>query len=59
MELLHRKGGLSGPEVGRIFGVDSSSVSQERKRLREELVKDRKLRLLLDRIEMSISTLKN
>ncbi|MBI5379881.1 MAG: transposase, partial [Nitrospirae bacterium] len=51
MELLYRRGGLRGPEVGRLFGVDYSSVSQERKRLHEKLRKHRKLQALLDRIE--------
>jgi hypothetical protein len=51
MEVLYRAGGLKGPEIGRLFGVDYVSVSQERKRLRERLEKDRKLRLLMDGIE--------
>ncbi len=59
MDLLYRAGGLRGPEIGRIFGIDYSSVSQERKRLREKLEKDREWRLLLDRIEVRMSTLKN
>jgi hypothetical protein len=35
MDVLYRAGGLKGPEIGRLFGVDYGSVSQERKRLRE------------------------
>jgi putative transposase len=32
MELLYRAGGLKGPEIGEeIFGVDYTSVSQERR----------------------------
>ena len=50
MEVLYCYGGLRGPEVGWLFGVDYSSVSQERKRLREKLKGDRRLRLLLGRI---------
>lgn len=59
MELLYRAGGLTGPEIGGIFGVDYSSVDQERRRLREKLERDQNLRLLLDRIEMRMSTLNN
>ncbi len=58
MDVLYRFGGLRGPEVGRLFGVDYSSVSQERKRLREKLEGDRRLRLLLSHIERKMSTVK-
>ena len=56
MELLYREGGLKGPEIGRIFGIDYGTVSQERKRLRDKLPKDRKLRALMSRIELKLST---
>lgn len=56
MELLYRRGGLKGPEIGRIFGVDYGTISQERKRLREKMEKDRKLRALFERIERVLST---
>ena len=51
MELLYRHGQLKGPEIGAIFGVDYSSVSQERKRLRERISKDPELDALLSRFE--------
>jgi len=56
MDVLYRAGGLKAPQIGRIFGLDYSSVSQERKRLREKLPKDRKLQALMSRIENSLST---
>jgi putative transposase len=51
MELLYRVGGLSGREIGELLGVGYTSVSQERRRLRERLLKDRKLAALITRIE--------
>ena len=51
MELLYRLGGLKGEEIGRLMGVGYTSVSQERKRLRERLSKDRNLEALVRRIE--------
>lgn len=51
MELLYRVGGLKGEEIGRIFGVGYTSVSQERRRLRERLSNDRKLEAWLKRME--------
>jgi len=56
MDLLYRVGGLKGPEIGRLFGIDYGPVSQERKRLREKLPKDRKLRTLMGRIEGRLSS---
>ena len=52
----HRAGGLNAPQIGRNFGLDYGSVSQERKRLRERLPKDRKLQALMSRIGNSLST---
>lgn len=56
MELLYRIGGLKGPQIGRLFGIDYGPVSQERKRLREKLQTDRKLRGLLSQIEDKLSS---
>jgi REP element-mobilizing transposase RayT len=58
MDLLHRQGGMTNPEIGRLFGVDYSSVSQERKRLRHQLEKDRKLSSLQRDIEREMTRLK-
>ena len=56
MDVLYRAGGLKGPQIGRIFGLDYGSLGQKRKRLREKLPKDRKLQALMSRIENSLST---
>jgi len=56
MDLLYEAGGLKGPEIGRIFGLDYGSVSQERKRLREKIRKDPTLQSLMSRIEGRLST---
>jgi hypothetical protein len=42
MELLYRVGGLRGQEIGELFGVGYTSVSQERRRLRGRLRDDRR-----------------
>jgi len=52
MELLYRLGGLKGEEIAKIFGVGYTSVSQERRRLREQMEKDRKLGVLIKRLEL-------
>jgi hypothetical protein len=51
MDLLYRLGGLKGKEIGKIFGVGYTSVSQERRRLAKKMQKDRKLWELIIRIE--------
>jgi transposase len=51
MDLLYRFGGLKGEEIGKIFGVGYTSVSQQRKRLAKKMQKDRKLWELIIRIE--------
>ncbi|GBE06323.1 MAG TPA: hypothetical protein ENH45_03220 [Nitrospirae bacterium] len=55
MDLLYRLGGIKGAEIGKIMSVDYSTVSQGRKRLREKLLKDKKLRQLVERIEQKLS----
>lgn len=51
MDILYRQGGLNGTEIGGIFGVDYSLVSQERKRLREKLERDGELKRIYKKIE--------
>jgi putative transposase len=51
MDVLCRVGGLKGSEIGEIFGVDYSTVSQGRRRLQERLKKDKELQGLSMRIE--------
>lgn len=47
MDILYRYGGLKNPEIGALMGVDYSTVSQGRKRLRELAAADGKLQELL------------
>ena len=47
MELLYKYGGLESGEIGEMMGLDYSTVSQGRKRLRESLKRDRKLQGLM------------
>jgi REP element-mobilizing transposase RayT len=58
MDLLYRLGGLKGPAIGALFGIDYSAVSQERKRHREQLARDSKLGELMQRVEVKLSSLK-
>ena len=51
MDLLYRHGGMKGEEIGKIFGVGYTSVSQERRRLVNKVQEDRKIRDLVIRIE--------
>ena len=51
MELLYRLGGLNGVAVGEIIGIGYTAVSQERRRLREKMKKNRKIEELVRRIE--------
>jgi putative transposase len=52
MDLLYRLGGLKGEEIGKMLGVGYTSVSQERRRLADKMKKDRKLKELVNRIEV-------
>jgi putative transposase len=51
MDLLYRHGGMKGEEIGKIFGVGYTSISQERRRLANKMQEDRKIRDLVIRIE--------
>jgi REP element-mobilizing transposase RayT len=55
MDMLYRVGGLTGIEIGKIFEVDYSTVSQTRKRLKLKIEKDRELRKLMERMESKLS----
>ena len=58
MELLYRCGGLKGPEIGALFGIAYSAVSQERKRLREHVTQNRELKETMHKLERLLSTRK-
>ena len=55
MDLLYRFGGLTGTEIGEMMGVNYSTVSQGRKRLRETLKRDKGLLKIIERIEANLS----
>lgn len=55
MDLLYRVGGIKGVEIGKILGVDYSSVSQGRKRLREKFSRDKKIKQFVNHIERKLS----
>ena len=50
-----RVGGLKGTEIGEMMGVDYSTVSQERKRLREKLKSDKNVSKLIQQRESGLS----
>ena len=58
MDLLFRHGGPRGTEIGVLFDVGYTAVSQERRRLREQREKDPKFGKLVGRLEEKLSTVK-
>ncbi len=58
MTVLYNYAGLNNREVGELFKVDYSTVSQNRKRLRERVEKNKKTEKLLEKIELKLSRIK-
>jgi hypothetical protein len=58
-DLLYRVGGLTGLEIGEIFKVGYSTVSQTRKRLAQKIEKKPSLQKFIERIETNLSKIKN
>ena len=58
MDLLYRLGGMKNPEIGKLMGVDYSTVSLGRKRFRERLAKDKELLALYVKTEKVLSRIK-
>ena len=56
MELSYRYSNYTQKEIGAIFGVDYSTVSQNRLRLKTKLKSNRNLKKQYDRILKRIST---
>ena len=55
MELMYRYGGVGQAEIGKMLGgLDYTSVSRERKRIRERIEKDDVLRKALGEIETKL-----
>jgi len=51
MDMLYRYGGLTNPKIGQLMGIDYSTVSQGRKRLRIRIQKDKETHAVLKEIE--------
>ena len=58
MAALYKYSGLNNREIGNLLGVDYSTVSQGRKRLRGKVEKDKKVKVVVDRIENRLSRIK-
>jgi len=58
MDLLYRRGGLKNPAIGKLMGIDYSTVSQGRKRVREKIIKSKELQKILKTTEACLSRLK-
>ena len=58
MEMLYCYAGLKGREIGGLIGLDYSTVSVGRKRLRVKMLNDNSVQNLVRRIEDSLSIIK-
>ncbi len=58
MTILYSYAGLNNREIGELLGVDYSTVSQGRKRLRQKISKDRETETLWNRITDRVSRIK-
>ena len=59
MELSYRYSNYKQKEIGAIFGVDYSTVSQSRSRLKTKLKSNRKLKNQFNQIQAQINILSN
>lgn len=58
MTMLYKYVGLNNREIGTLLGIDYSTVSQGRKRLRERIARDKKVKRRVDKIERDLSRIK-
>ena len=58
MEMLYRFGGLKNREIGSLMGIDYSTVSVGRKRIREKAAKESNISTLIKRVEGELSNIK-
>jgi putative transposase len=58
MTMLYKYAGLNNREIGELLGVDYSTVSQGRKRLRDRSLKEKDTKTQLNRIEQKLSRIK-
>jgi putative transposase len=54
LELMYRLGGTSQARIGDLMGLDYTAVSRERKRLRDRIESDKRLKKRLGEIEASV-----
>jgi REP element-mobilizing transposase RayT len=54
LELMYRHGGGSQTRIGELVGLDYTAVSRERKRLRDRIESDKRLKKRLNEIEVSL-----
>jgi len=54
LELMYRHGGASQAQIGELVGLDYTAVSRERKRLRDRIESDNRLKKRLQEIEVSV-----
>jgi len=59
MELSYRYSNYKQKEIGAIFGVDYSTVSQSRSRLKTKIKSNRKLKNQFNQIQAQINKLSN
>jgi len=58
MEMLYYYAGLKGREIGKLIGLEYSTVSVGRKRLREKMLNNNSVKNLVRKIEGSLSIIK-
>jgi len=58
MTMLYKFAGFNNREIGDLLGIDYSTVSQGRKRLRERVAGDKKVKSQVDKIEQGLSQIK-
>lgn len=58
MDLLYREGGLSNVEIGKLMGIDYSTVSLGRSYLRRRVKKDKKIRGIVNSLDEKVIQLK-
>jgi chromosomal replication initiation ATPase DnaA len=57
MNLMYRLSAISQAEIGRTLGgLDYTAVSRERKRLRDKIAVDQKLRRAMENLETKLGT---
>jgi hypothetical protein len=54
LELMYRYSGASQARIGELVGLDYTAVSRERKRLRDRIESNKRLKKRLEEIETSV-----